>query len=376
MQRCTRCILAEDFPKIKFDVNGVCNYCHAWDRKWKNFDYEESEKQLVELFNSAKSKKRKYDCLIPYSGGRDSSYVVYLCKNKYKLNPLVVTYNNLFMSDFAINNIHTMIQKLNVDHVYFTYKPDVIKSFYTSMVKYGGEFCSVCTSGINYVTIVYQKMYCIPLVISGTSTRVDEQSPFEVTSTHPKYLKKVLAGDNHRLDSVNELLIKRQYEESAFDKIKMKLMDTDFTRINLPDYVRWDNSEIQDVLEKELGWLTPDKQKDHIDCKYAPIKYYLKNKQIPHFIFKQEKYSQLIRDGQMSRDDALESLHRDIQKEHEEPVELEDFMHFLGLTRDDLENKEKRSHLDYIQEADLVVEEDMLFKALSMPWKLYKKIAK
>ncbi|MDI6781008.1 MAG: hypothetical protein QME49_02705 [bacterium] len=149
MNRCSKCILPDNFPNIHFDSYKVCNYCHSWNKKWQNFDYEKSEKELIKIFDSAKAKNRPYDCLITYSGGRDSSYVIYLCKQKYHLNPLVVTFNNLFMSDYAIKNIFSTTQKLNVDHVFVTYKPENLKRFYSTMVKSGGEFCSICTIGIN-----------------------------------------------------------------------------------------------------------------------------------------------------------------------------------------------------------------------------------
>jgi len=374
MKRCTRCILPEDFPNIKFDSNGVCNYCHNWDKRWKYFDYGKAEKDLISIFNRARAKKRKYDCLIPYSGGRDSSYVVYLCKNKYKLNPLVVTFNNLFMSNHAIQNIFNMSKTLNVDHIMVTYKPDILIKMYRSMIIHGGEFCSICTTGINYVKIIYQKLYKIPLIISGTSTRVDEQSPFEVTSTHPLYIRRVLTKCGFSLSEINKFLIKRQYELPPSEKIKMKLFDTDYTQINMPDYLKWDNMEIQEVLEKELGWTTPDQQKDHIDCKFAPIKYYLKNKQIPNFIFTQEKYSQLIRDSQMTRKEALKLLDKKIQNERDEPEQFDDFLKFFNLQRKDIENKERKSHLDYIAKDELAIKEEFLFKLMSTPWKIYKKL--
>jgi len=96
MIRCSKCILPEDFPNIQFDDKGVCNYCAAWDGKWKQFDSNRSEQELVSIIDAAKAKKRRYDCLIPYSGGRDSSYVVYLCKNKYNLDSRqIVTINDL-----------------------------------------------------------------------------------------------------------------------------------------------------------------------------------------------------------------------------------------------------------------------------------------
>jgi len=187
-----------------------------------------------------------------------------------------------------------------------------------------------------------------------------------VTSTHPVYVRKVLFKNGFSLRDINAFLIKRHYEASAFEKIPMKLFDTDYLILNLPDYVRWNNQEIQDCLEQELDWTPPDKTKDHIDCKFAPVKYYLKNKQIPHYIFKQEKYSQLIRDGQMTREEALEFLNAAIQTEDEEPAELDDFLKFLKLEKNEIENRERKSHLDYVTKEDCAMKEDMIFNIFSI----------
>ena len=376
VKRCTKCILDESFPHIRFDSSGVCNICHEWDRRWKNFDYGAAEKKLTSLFDQSKEKHRKYDCLVPFSGGRDSSYVLYLCKEKYGLNPLAVTFNNLFMSEYALKNIFKTVSKLGVDHAMVTYQPEQLKQFYKTMILKGGEFCSICTSGINYVTIMYQRLYNIPLVISGTSSRVDEQSPFEVTSTHPTYVRKVLSQNNFQSDAIDSLLIKRQYELSAIEKIKMKLLDSDFIRLNMPDYLPWDNQQIQEVLESKLNWETPDKDKDHIDCRFSSVKTFLKNKQIPHFIFKQEKYSQLVRDGQMTRDEALTALNEAIMTEDQPPEEFNDFLKYFDLSEADVENKEGRCHLDYISKDDTLVAESLAFKLLAVPWKFVKLIKK
>ena len=113
---------------------------------------------------------------------------------------------------------------------------------------------------------------------------------------------------------------------------------------------------------------------DHIDCRFAPVKSFLKNKQIPHFIFKQEKYSQLIRDGQMSRDEAMQSLENAIRKEHVPPPEFADFLNFFDLTEKDIENKEGRGHLNYISKEDTLIKESLGFKLLSIPWKAVKAV--
>ncbi len=374
IERCSRCVLAKDFPGIQFDSQGVCNYCHAWDRRWKHFDYQATERELVQIFKAAKNKGRAYDCLVPFSGGRDSSYVLYLCKKKYDLRPLAVTFNNLFMSDYALKNIFSTVSKLGVDHVMVTFRPDLLKQFYKAMIIRAGEFCSICTSGINYVTMVYQRKFEIPLVISGVSSRVDEQSPFEVTSTHPTYVRKVLLEAGFSREDIDTLLIPRQYELPALQKIKLKLLDRDFIRLNMPDYLPWDNQEIQHVLEEELDWKTPDRKQDHIDCRFAPVKYFLKSKQIPGCIFKQEKYSQLIRDGQMTREEAMGALEKAIANEHVPPPEFSNFLKFFALSEEEVANPDGRSHLDYITKEETEIRESLFFKLLSIPWKIFKAI--
>lgn len=372
MKRCTRCILPEDYPNISFNSEGVCNVCESWDKKWKEFDYQKSELELISVLENAKSKKRKYDCLIPFSGGRDSSYVLYLCKEKYGMSPLAVTFNNTFMSDSAMKNITNAVNFLGVDHVMLSYKPNVLREFYKYMIVDGGEFCSICTAGINYVKTIYQRLYNIPLVIMGTSTRVDEQSPFEITSTHPSYIRKVLIKNGVSEILVDDFLIKRQYELPAGEKIKLKLFDSDYVSINLPDYIDWNNDKIQKDLDENLGWTTPDPKADHIDCKFADVKYYLKNKQIPNFIFKQQKYSQLIRDNQITREEAITILEELINTEDSEPKVLDEFLDFFSLDIEEIKNTEKKSHLNYIGKDDLLIKEGVIFKALSTPWKALK----
>lgn len=372
MKRCIRCILPYDFPSIKFDNSGICNYCREWDKKWVNFNYDKAEKELISIFNSAKAKKRKYDCLIPYSGGRDSLYVVYLCRKKYQMNLLVVTYNNLFMSRYAQDNIFNMIDILNVDHIFVTYKPEILKQFYKAMIKGGGEFCSICAASINYVKLVYQKLFDIPLVITGTSSRVDEQSPFEVNSTHPLYVRRVLKKAGLTQKEISEFVIKRHFEWGDLEKINRKLRGSDYVEIALPDFVKWKSEEIRSVLENEVKWKTPNRSDDHIDCRFASMKTYLKNKQIPHFVFKQEKFSQLIRDKQMTRSEALLELENLIENENKKPREYEEFLDFMELNPSDIENIGKVSHLDYISKSDLIVKENFLFKLISIPWNIYK----
>lgn len=343
---CSRCILLSDFPHIHFDESGVCNYCREWDRKWKGYNFENAEKSLIKIFDSVKRLNRKYDCLVPYSGGRDSSYVLYLVTKKYKMNPLAVTFNNGFLSDLALKNIMETIKILQVDHVLHSYSWGDLKAMYRAMIRASGEFCSICSIGINHVKTLYQKKFNIPLIITGTSARIDEASPFEINCSHPIYVKKVLRQTLTQ-DQIDDFVLKRKSELSIFELIKRKLSKSDHLGIDMPDYVRWHNSEIQDLLMKELKWLTPDKNKDHIDCRYASIKYYFKNKQIPGFIHKREKLSQLIRDGQILREEALAEM-KLLIAHAKVPTELNEFLTLLDMTEADIWDIQNKSYLNIV----------------------------
>jgi NH3-dependent NAD+ synthetase len=84
---------------VVIDDDGICNYC----KNHQPFTpFQESE--LLKIFKKAKNKSRIYDALVPISGGKDSTYVLYLAVRKYKLNVLTYTFDNGFLSDVARNN--------------------------------------------------------------------------------------------------------------------------------------------------------------------------------------------------------------------------------------------------------------------------------
>ncbi len=96
MRYCEKCVLNENFPRIKFDDNGVCNLCRDsqdTDRQAKQIKrYEQKFLTIIENLEV----KSDYDCLVAFSGGKDSSYTMSLLKNKYGLHPLAFSFDNWF----------------------------------------------------------------------------------------------------------------------------------------------------------------------------------------------------------------------------------------------------------------------------------------
>lgn len=109
MKRCKCCLLPKSYPKISFDKNGICNYCLGNE----HFSIERNPK--IQLMINQKDKLKKdfekfvenfrgkndFDCLLLYSGGKDSTYLMQILKEKYRLNILALTVDTGLMNPLA-----------------------------------------------------------------------------------------------------------------------------------------------------------------------------------------------------------------------------------------------------------------------------------
>ncbi len=116
---CKRCLLSTRMEGIKLDVNQVCNLCIDWDRKTEDHQKQKALKDifLLDLENTLCNVPSygEYDCILSFSGGKDSCYLLYKLVKEYNLRVLAYT------SDFDIplntwDNIRRTVKFLNVDH--------------------------------------------------------------------------------------------------------------------------------------------------------------------------------------------------------------------------------------------------------------------
>jgi glutamine---fructose-6-phosphate transaminase (isomerizing) len=113
LQRCTKCILPETFPFIEYDEKGECNYC----KNYKLKHHERPIEELRALVEPYRSKDGSPDCLVPFSGGRDSMYVMHIIKKELGLNPIAFTYDWGMVTDLARRNIARICGKLGVENI-------------------------------------------------------------------------------------------------------------------------------------------------------------------------------------------------------------------------------------------------------------------
>lgn len=113
LKRCTRCILPETMPFIRFDEQGVCNYCHSYTPR----NNPKPKEELFELVKPYRRPGNELDCIVPFSGGRDSCYGLHLIVNELKMKPVTYTYDWGMVTDLGRRNISRMCAQLGVENI-------------------------------------------------------------------------------------------------------------------------------------------------------------------------------------------------------------------------------------------------------------------
>ena len=102
LRRCVRCTLPETHETIIFDEDGVCNVCKNFEKK-KKINWMIKHKELDKLIEKNRG-KGTYDCIVPFSGGKDSTFTLWYIVKKLKLRPLVVSFDHGFYRPRTLEN--------------------------------------------------------------------------------------------------------------------------------------------------------------------------------------------------------------------------------------------------------------------------------
>lgn len=157
---CKNCYCSSARPRVTFDKYGNCNGCQ-YIKKKKNF--RNLQKQLNEVCNKYRSNDGSYDCIVPWSGGKDSSYVAYKLKYEYKMNPLLVTYAPLMPTKVGEKNINAFLN-LGFDNEYFRVNQKVSKSLTERFFLERGDPKVHWNAGIHSIPLKVSIFRKIPLI--------------------------------------------------------------------------------------------------------------------------------------------------------------------------------------------------------------------
>lgn len=350
MKRCANCVLPEVCPGIVFDSGGVCNVCHDFEGRWGGFRRKlaSRRKELDGILDSYRNNGGKYDCLVPLSGGLDSTYVLYVCRELYGLRTLAFNFNNGFQSEIAKRNMESAVGRLGVDFLSAGPAWERARRLYALFFRKSGEFCTPCNLGIWSMSFKVARDYGISLVVSGSSDRISERLPrgSRIYGWSPSYFREVVRGEMPVKDVREFLYLPEDFHNRMLRRVSQRFVPSGKVDVlPLYDFVEYDLDAMLGTLEGELGWRRDGDRFHHIDCVMESVNDY----------FKQRKwgfsaaawYSMLVRIGQVSRDEALELTVKEEEKNSREPAELELWLELLGLSREDLEGFERRSQARY-----------------------------
>lgn len=171
--KCAKCLLPSDFRAITLDDSGVCNYCHNYEVLSDPAEESKRYQEFIKILERARKKAgTSYDCIICLSGGKDSTYLLDLFKEEYKLKIIAVTVDTGFLSDTAKQNIRKAISKLQVEHV-FLKAPSEIYDIYRYGFTHPGnlgienDVCDLCDGIIRKEIAQFAIDNNIPLIADG-----------------------------------------------------------------------------------------------------------------------------------------------------------------------------------------------------------------
>ena len=338
MRYCTKCILPDTHETIQFDDHGVCNICRQSEIKHEKIDWVKRRSMLDEIISQYKN-KGQYDCIAPFSGGKDSTFQLWYLVTQLHLKPLVVRFNHWGYRPLVEENNNRTFKKLGVDVLEFKPNWNVVKLLMLESLKRTGDFCWFCHTGVFAHTMQIAVKYNIPLVIWGESTTEYRayHSPEDLEELNNKLFNEMINLSITADDMYKHLggkLSKQDLAPFAFPS-DQELDNINAKSIWLGNYIKWHTKNNVDIIKRELGWkgqkvegIPPDYEYEKIECKYQGVRDYCKYIKRGH-----GRTNHLacidIRNGEMDREIGM-----DLAKKYDgkRPASLDYFLNIIGIT--------------------------------------------
>lgn len=346
MKKCTRCGLPETYETIEFDDDGVCNICRQQQFKQGSIDWGQRKQMLDELIAQHRGKS-DYDCLVPFSGGKDSTFTLYHLVKEYKLKPLVVQFNHGFMRPNLLANNERTFKMLGVDVISFSPNWKVVKRLMREALLRKGDFCWHCHTGIFSYPMHLAIKFNVPLVFWGEPSS-------EYTAYYDYQDDAIEEVDEARFNRFVNLgitaedmkgMIEKDFDVDPRDLIPYTypalrdLKRLQYRSVCLGSYIPWDVKKQSQLIMDELGWKGDEVEGmppglypyEKIECAMQGVRDYLK--------FLKRGYSRVtqmtaldIRNGRIEKAEADRLI---AEWEGKKPPSLELFLEYLDMSENE-----------------------------------------
>ena len=147
MKFCNKCVIPETAETHTFDSSGTCSVCSNIESKNK-IDWSKRQQDLDLIIEKYKG-KYEYDCIVPFSGGKDSAFALWYLVKEKKLRPLVVRFDHNFLRKTIEENTQKTLNILGVDFINFKPNFHTVKKMMIESLLRRGDFCWHCHVGIH-----------------------------------------------------------------------------------------------------------------------------------------------------------------------------------------------------------------------------------
>ena len=327
MKRCTQCILPENYPGITFNEAGVCNHCIT-HRERKYLGNEALRERIESFLTDKKDRNKDYDCIVGFSGGRDSSYLLYYLAKVLNLKVLAYSADNGFIPEQTKSNMKRIADTLNVklvieenDYLKKCLKHHILSWMHRPSPAMVGVICAGCKLGLETGILAFAKKTRIPIIIFGGTPFEGQGYKQDIMKINPNgkkslsfilgYLIQVTRNPKWILNPTCLIVQAKEFCRHHYLRTIARQKDL----LYLPpfySYIRWEENKVVSTIKNELGWeKNPYTESTwRGDCEVALLKLYL-YKETLGFSDKDDGLGCLIRDGQISREEALKRLEKE-----------------------------------------------------------------
>ena len=346
LRKCSRCGLPETYETIEFDDFGVCNICLQHRYKTEEIDWNIRRKMLDDIVAEYKG-KGQYDCVVPFSGGKDSTFTLLYIVNELKLKPLVVQFNHGFLRPGLLRNNERTFKQLGVDVLSFTPNWKLVKLLMKESLMRKGDFCWHCHTGIFSYPMHVAIKFDVPLIFWGEPSseytayydyRSDELEMVDEERFN-KYINLGLTGEDMKeIIAENHDIDPRDFEPYIYPRAE-QVKTANLHSVTLGSFIPWNTRKQSELIMRELGWSgdevegMPPGRYDYekIECFMQGSRDYLK--------FLKRGYSRVtqmtaldLRNGVISEEDAQELVR---EFEGKRPPSLDILLGYLEMSEDE-----------------------------------------
>lgn len=334
---CTRCVMDTTDSKIVFDENGVCDHCNTYLNdilpKWNPEGLDDSQlEQLAERIKK-EGQGQDFDCIIGMSGGIDSSYLLYLAKEKLGLRPLVFHVDAGWNSQEAVTNIERLVDGLDLDLYTEVIDWEEMKDLQLSFFKSGVSHIDTPQDHAFFATMYkFADKHGVKNILTGGNYSTEcIRNPLEWM---------YYQSDSRQLKDIhnqfgNKLLKRFPVTNILWHKLYLPYFKG--IKVTRPlDFMKYDKEQATKLLEDRFGYQRyPQK---HFESRFTRFYegYWLPQKF--GYDTRKVQFSSLILTGQMTREEALKELEKPAMTEEQIKQEFEFVSNKLGITTEELQS--------------------------------------